>query len=237
MILKKIITPNLVKSIEAVYFWTNGRWDQLDLDDWSVDVFTLIGSILLVIILQNMLIAIMTSAFDDAKEVSRHAVLKFRAEMIADYETTEKLFGNKEGNPRYVYFTARSDYIENWLKKSEKARESHKNFLTDGNNNNSWYYGDDVDDCDNSNDNDDDDDNDDSGGNKNLINSLQDNTSQSRIPLSSYWFVDVDEDEDKSRNLLITSKIQSNNIQILQSKIDHIINLLQNQNDDMIISV
>ena len=65
-----------------------------------------------------------SSAFDDAKEVSRHAVLKFRAEMIADYETIEKLFGSKEENPRYIYFTARSDYIERWLKKSEKVRES-----------------------------------------------------------------------------------------------------------------
>ncbi|GBB88830.1 hypothetical protein RclHR1_15440001 [Rhizophagus clarus] len=240
----------LPKSIEAVYFWTNGRWDQLDLNDWSVDFFTLIGSILLVIILQNMLIAIMASAFDDAKEVSRHAVLKFRAEMIADYETTEKLFGNKEENPRYIYFSARSDYIERWLKKSEKARDCHKNFSTEGDNGNLCYYGNDVND-DNNSDNDDD-----SGDDRNLINSLlQDlsfNTSQNKereIPLSSsYWFIDedsnipqrrereiplsscwfVDEDEDKSRTLLITSKIQSNNNQVLQNKIDHLIHLLHN---------
>lgn len=52
---------NLFKSFEAVFNWTNGRWDQLDQwNIWEVDVISIIGSILLVTILQNMLIAIMT---------------------------------------------------------------------------------------------------------------------------------------------------------------------------------
>ncbi|PKK61042.1 hypothetical protein RhiirC2_817389 [Rhizophagus irregularis] len=231
---------NLPKSIEAVFFWTNGRWDQLDQwNIWEVDVISIIGSILLVTILQNMLIAIMTSAFDDAKEISRHAVLKFRAEMIADYETIEKLSGDEDGNPRYIYFTANSNYIERWLKKSKKAREKLKNLLAEVDDDD-YDCNDDDDDCD-----DDNCDDDNSGGNivdsdGNLTNSLQVpssntfNTLQSEeqvIPLSSYWF--VDEDENKSQTLLITSlKIQSNdNNQILQDKIDQLIYLLQNQNN------
>ena len=53
---------NYFKSVESVFFWTSGRWDQLEQwsDFWPVDVFSIIGSILLVTILQNMLIAIMT---------------------------------------------------------------------------------------------------------------------------------------------------------------------------------
>ena len=53
---------NFIKSVESVFFWTGGRWDQLEQwsDFWPVDVFSIIGSILLVTILQNMLIAIMT---------------------------------------------------------------------------------------------------------------------------------------------------------------------------------
>ena len=51
---------SIIKSIEAVFLWTS-RWNQLDQwDFWSVDVYSVIGNILLVIILQNMLIAIMT---------------------------------------------------------------------------------------------------------------------------------------------------------------------------------
>ncbi|RGB23517.1 hypothetical protein C1646_774371 [Rhizophagus diaphanus] len=226
---------NLLKSIEAVFFWTNGRWDQLDQwNIWEVDVISIIGSILLVTILQNMLIAIMTSAFDDAKEIGRHAVLKFRAEKIADYETIEKLSGNEDGNPRYIYFTANSNYIERWLKKSKKARENHKNLLPE--------VDDDGDDCNDDDDNDCDDDNIGNivDGDGNLTNSLQVpssntfNTLQSEeqvIPLSSYWF--VDEDKNNTQTLLITSlKIQSNdNNQILQDKIDQLIYLLQNQNN------
>jgi hypothetical protein len=52
---------NFIKSVEAVFFWTSGRWDQLEQwDFWPVDVYSILGSILLVTILQNMLIAIMT---------------------------------------------------------------------------------------------------------------------------------------------------------------------------------
>ena len=52
---------NFIKSVESVFFWTGGRWGQLDQwDFWPVDVYSIIGSILLVTILQNMLIAIMT---------------------------------------------------------------------------------------------------------------------------------------------------------------------------------
>lgn len=155
--------------------------------------------------------------------------------MIADYETIEKLSGDEDGNPRYIYFTANSNYIERWLKKSKKAREKLKNLLAE-------VDDDSDDDC---NDDDDNCDDDNSGGNivdsdGNLTNSLQVpssnsfNTLQSEeqvIPLSSYWF--VDEDENKSKTLLITSlKIQSNdNNQILQDKIDQLIYLLQNQNN------
>ena len=52
---------NFIKSIETVFLWTSGRWDQLDQwDFWPVDIYSIIGNILLVVILQNMLIAIMT---------------------------------------------------------------------------------------------------------------------------------------------------------------------------------
>ncbi|RIB21878.1 hypothetical protein C2G38_1055116 [Gigaspora rosea] len=52
---------NFWKSLESVFFWINGRWDQLD--QWNfvpIDILTLLASILLVTIMQNMLIAFMT---------------------------------------------------------------------------------------------------------------------------------------------------------------------------------
>ena len=47
-------------AVEATYFWISGGWAQRDeFDFWAVDLLTLIASIFLVIILQNMLIAFM----------------------------------------------------------------------------------------------------------------------------------------------------------------------------------
>jgi hypothetical protein len=47
-------------AIEAAYFWIGGNLNQRDeFDFWAVDLLSLIASIFLVIILQNMLIAFM----------------------------------------------------------------------------------------------------------------------------------------------------------------------------------
>ncbi|RIA86146.1 hypothetical protein C1645_829712 [Glomus cerebriforme] len=56
-----------ITAIVAAYFWLNGNWVQRDeFDFWAVDVFTLIASILLVTILQNMLIAFMGGVYEKA---------------------------------------------------------------------------------------------------------------------------------------------------------------------------
>ncbi|CAG8578389.1 15993_t:CDS:2 [Funneliformis mosseae] len=124
---------NIFKSIEAVYFWTNGRWDQLDQwNFWPVDVFSIIASILLVTILQNMLIAIM----------AKSAVLKYRAELIEDYETLSNPIGNRKEDPRYIYFIGKSKYIKKWLEKSEKEIERNKIFLGEIDGGNPWSYDD-----------------------------------------------------------------------------------------------
>ena len=47
-------------SIEAAYFWINGNWIQRDkFGFWAVRAFSILASITIVIILQNMLIAFM----------------------------------------------------------------------------------------------------------------------------------------------------------------------------------
>lgn len=52
---------NFAQSVVAVYFWINGRWDQLQQwNFWPVSVLSLIASVILVIIMQNMLIAFMS---------------------------------------------------------------------------------------------------------------------------------------------------------------------------------
>ena len=48
------------EAIDAAYFWISGNWVQKDhFDSWAVEVVSLLASIFLVIILQNMMIAFM----------------------------------------------------------------------------------------------------------------------------------------------------------------------------------
>ncbi|CAG8462347.1 6024_t:CDS:10 [Dentiscutata heterogama] len=119
---------NIWKSIESVFFWINGRWDQLN--QWNfipIDIVTLLASILLTTIMQNMLIAFMTGAFDDAQSSGEDAVLKYRADLIAEYETLEKLFGPSREDPRYIYYVGKADDLTQWLSKAEEYRvHEHK---------------------------------------------------------------------------------------------------------------
>ncbi|CAG8609681.1 2576_t:CDS:2, partial [Scutellospora calospora] len=118
------------KSLESVFFWINGRWDQLD--QWNfipIDILTLLASILLVTIMQNMLIAFMTGVFEDAQSSGEDAVLRYRADLISEFETLEKLFISTRKNPRYIYYVGKTDDITHWLSKAEEYRLTHRSLL------------------------------------------------------------------------------------------------------------
>jgi hypothetical protein len=52
----------LYTSVMSVYFWIFGRWDQLDHWEsfWAVNVIAFIASFVMVVVMQNVLIALMT---------------------------------------------------------------------------------------------------------------------------------------------------------------------------------
>ncbi|CAG8624409.1 8012_t:CDS:2, partial [Cetraspora pellucida] len=109
-----------ITSVEAVFFWTNGRWDQLNnWDSTAVDVMSILGSLILVLIFQNLLISFMNGTFTQADMAGQNAARRYRAEMICDYETLEKPLGSKRGNPRYIYFIANNDAIDKWLNENK----------------------------------------------------------------------------------------------------------------------
>ncbi|RHZ79993.1 hypothetical protein Glove_139g319 [Diversispora epigaea] len=101
-------------SVEAVFSWTNGRWNS-----YSADVMSILGSIILVLIFQNMLIAFMNGAFDKEYKKSRTAARRYRTERI---EALEKPSSEK-GNPRYIYYIPDPDMIDNWLKEIKENEE------------------------------------------------------------------------------------------------------------------
>ncbi|CAB4389896.1 unnamed protein product [Rhizophagus irregularis] len=103
-------------AILATYFWISGDMVQRDqFDFWAVDVYTLIGSIVLVIVLQNMLIAFMSGVYEDAATKSRQTLLRHQANHIANYEALHHIhFWNPEPEPKHIYYFGQSKSLEEW---------------------------------------------------------------------------------------------------------------------------
>ncbi|PKY30107.1 hypothetical protein RhiirB3_485451 [Rhizophagus irregularis] len=117
-------------AIIATYFWIGGNWAQRDeFDFWAIDVFSLIASIFLVIVLQNMLIAFMNGIYTTAETKGRQALLRQRANHIADYEALYHIhLWNIEPEPKHIYYFGQSKTLEEWYatRKDEQERDYDK---------------------------------------------------------------------------------------------------------------
>ncbi|CAG8808646.1 2404_t:CDS:2, partial [Racocetra persica] len=68
-------------------------------------------------------------AFDAAQSSGEDAVLKYRADLIFEYETLVKLFGKTREDSRYIYYVGKSDDLDQWLSKVEEYSLTHKSLL------------------------------------------------------------------------------------------------------------
>ncbi|RHZ44885.1 hypothetical protein Glove_707g10 [Diversispora epigaea] len=117
---------DILSSIIAVFFWTNGRWDQLNQwDSFAVIAMSILGSIILVLIFQNMLIAFMNGAFEEAHKVNHTEAYRYRVDLVAEYEALEKFFHNKSENPRYIYYIPNPKVIDTWIMENEEKQKLH----------------------------------------------------------------------------------------------------------------
>ncbi|PKY56958.1 hypothetical protein RhiirA4_448878 [Rhizophagus irregularis] len=114
----------------ATYFWLNGDFVQRDsFDFWAVEVFSLIASVLLVTILQNMLIAFMGGVYEEAAAKGRQALLRFRANQIANYEALYHIhFPPIERDPKYIYYIGQSKNFETWCEDRKDDGAIYKGF-------------------------------------------------------------------------------------------------------------
>ncbi|GES84536.1 hypothetical protein GLOIN_2v1769895 [Rhizophagus clarus] len=105
-----------LSSIVTTYFWISGNMVQRDdFDFWVIDVYTLIGSVILSIVLLNMLIAFMSGVYEQAETKGRQTLLRRRANHIADYEALHHIyFWNPEPEPQYIYYFGQSKTFEEW---------------------------------------------------------------------------------------------------------------------------
>ncbi|CAG8588354.1 13911_t:CDS:10 [Funneliformis caledonium] len=111
---------NIIDSLISSYFWIGGSYVQRDTwDFWAVEALTLLASIFVVTVLQNMFIAFMGGIYSDAHVQASNALLRFRAENISDYEALDDVhFLPLTPDPKYICYIGRSSSYETWKKLS-----------------------------------------------------------------------------------------------------------------------
>ncbi|CAG8564083.1 6186_t:CDS:2 [Ambispora gerdemannii] len=104
------------KSVEAVYFWISGRWDQVtNWNFWPVDVVTVIASIFLATLLQNLLISLMGNALGEST-LEKRAVIQMRAQLLINYT-------DAFAQHRNVYYAIPTD---EWKNLRKTIKESNR---------------------------------------------------------------------------------------------------------------
>ncbi|CAG8438475.1 5698_t:CDS:2 [Ambispora gerdemannii] len=94
------------KSVEAVYFWVSGRWDQVtNWSFWPVDGVTVLASIFLVTLMQNILI-------EAISKLDHRALLQMRASLLIGYIDTI-------WQQRNIYYAISTEKWENLTRKEK----------------------------------------------------------------------------------------------------------------------
>ncbi|CAG8474373.1 5281_t:CDS:2 [Ambispora gerdemannii] len=118
------------KSVQAVYFWISGRWDQVtNWNFWPVDLVTVIASIFLATLLQNLLISLMGDVLKEST-LEKRAVSQIRAQLLIKH--TYSL--SHQRNVYYAIPTEKwrnltNETAEKKLERIEKLAEIEKNEL------------------------------------------------------------------------------------------------------------
>ncbi|CAG8703340.1 6865_t:CDS:2 [Funneliformis caledonium] len=122
---------NFITSFLSTYNWLNGAYLQDDVWNlWAVTFITFFGSFFLVTILQNMFIAFMGGVYSNAYEKGRVTLLRFRADIISDYEALDKIyFYPPPPEPEYIYYVGKSESHESWDENVKKCE--NKNLYDD----------------------------------------------------------------------------------------------------------
>ncbi|CAB4389248.1 unnamed protein product [Rhizophagus irregularis] len=140
-------------SFLSTYAWLRGSYpQQATWNFWAVEALTLIGSLFLITVVQNIFIAFIWAVYAEAFEKGRVALLRYRAELISDYEALDEIhFSHPPSEPEYIYYLGKSKSYDTWegivkkreLKKIYEDLESKMNktrlsFKGDGDDENSF---------------------------------------------------------------------------------------------------
>ncbi|GBC06565.1 hypothetical protein RclHR1_06920004 [Rhizophagus clarus] len=140
---------NIWNSIFSMYYLSTNNLNDYS-DDWVFKSYTLVANIFLVFVLTNMIIAVMNDGFKKAKNDGNIGLLKYRTELIDDFEKLDIPFNNPSQDSPYICYLQDPKLMKNWMEKSKELREKKlyswfrenvdkENITYDGVDITSWY--------------------------------------------------------------------------------------------------
>ncbi|PKY44325.1 hypothetical protein RhiirA4_513369 [Rhizophagus irregularis] len=116
---------NFLDSLISSYFWLSGSYVQNDTwDFWAVETLTLLASIFVVTVLQNMFIAFMGGIYSEADTQANNALLSFRADSVSDYEALDDIhFLPLEPDPKYIFYLGTPSCLNTWKEICDKKKD------------------------------------------------------------------------------------------------------------------
>ncbi|RIA94098.1 hypothetical protein C1645_866204 [Glomus cerebriforme] len=120
-------------SFLSTYAWLRGTYPQdATWNFWAVQALTLIGSLFLITIVQNIFIAFIWGVYTEAYEKGRVALLRFRADLISDYEALDEIhFSSVPLEPKYIYYLGKSKSYNAWEKAVKEHEEKNEKLYDD----------------------------------------------------------------------------------------------------------
>ncbi|GBC02299.1 hypothetical protein RclHR1_04550006 [Rhizophagus clarus] len=112
------------KSILSMYYMNIDSLNDKS-DNSSFKLFVFIANLTIVLVLFNMVIAYMNGAFEKAKNDGNHGLLKYRKELIDDFERLNISFNNpKLYETPYICYLHEPELMKKWKQKSQELRET-----------------------------------------------------------------------------------------------------------------
>nr|CAG8440713.1 10864_t:CDS:2 [Entrophospora candida] len=116
---------NFWSSILAAYFWINGNWINRDTygSYFAVQILSLIASLLIVSIIQNMFIAFMSNVYEKTLQESKLELLKLRAAFISDYgalDLDDDFLNPPKPSLEYICYS--DNNLDSWKERTKSRR-------------------------------------------------------------------------------------------------------------------
>ncbi|CAJ0841435.1 6179_t:CDS:2, partial [Entrophospora sp. SA101] len=115
---------NFWSSIPAAYFWMGGNWINKDTygSYFAVQILSLIASLLIVIIIQNMFITFVSIVYEKTSQESKVELLRLQAAFILEFDALDldDFLNSPKPDPKYICHN--NNNLDAWKERTKSRR-------------------------------------------------------------------------------------------------------------------